>query len=104
VTLGIGAVLALATMRVERVGAAPPSWRDELCAPEPLHPCTAGVLQGGWPLAYLVDRPGISVMGQLAPVEDLFLPIAFAADVVAFWIALFVVTHAATSRRRPGAA
>ena len=91
--------LTLASVRVERVGRAPDSWSQELCAPEPHHPCGEGVLQGGVPMAYLLDRPGISVMGKLAFVEDLFRPIAFAADVGAFWLALLGLATVARRRR-----
>jgi len=97
-TLLVAVGLTLATVRVERVGAAPNSWRDEMCAPEPHHPCGEGVLQGGAPVVYLLDRPGISVMGKLAFVEDLFRPGAFAVDVAAFWLTLLGL--AAIARRQ----
>lgn len=92
--------LALLTVFVERVGPAPTTWRDELCSPFPLHPCDEGVLQGGWPLAYLLDKPGISVMSQLGLVEDRFLPRPFYVDVIAFWTALLGVAGLIESRRR----
>ena len=80
IALLAGIALATATVYHERVGPAPASWADEQCAPAPFHPCTEGVLQGGWPAGYLLDSPGISVMGQLAFIEDRFEAGAFAAD------------------------
>jgi hypothetical protein len=100
VTLVVAVVLAWGTVFVERVGPAPPGWRDELCSPFPLHPCGEGVLQGGWPFAYLLDKPGISVMASLGLIEDRFETRAFLADVVAFWVALLGIGYVAGSRRR----
>ena len=87
--LGAGLVLAAASVAYERVGPAPAGWDQELCAPAPLHPCPEGVLQGGWPLGFLLDQPGVSVMGRLVLVEDEFRPAAFALDVVADAIVLW---------------
>lgn len=92
--------VTLITSYVERVGPAPESWREELCSPFPLHPCAEGVLQGGWPFAYLLDKPGISVMAELGLIEDRFEPRAFWLDVAAFWVALTGVGRLAVSRRR----
>jgi hypothetical protein len=92
--------LALATVRIQRVGTAPAEWTQELCAPEPLHACTEGVLMGGWPAAFLVDRPGISVMGKLALVEDLFRPGPFILDWGIVWIALELLTILISRTRR----
>jgi hypothetical protein len=96
--------LTIASVRVERVGRAPDAWSQELCAPEPYHPCSEGVLQGGFPVGYIVDRPGISVMGRLALVEDLFRPWAFALDVSIFGLVSFALTGIAVARRRKTAA
>jgi hypothetical protein len=77
----LGVALAALSRGYERIGPAPTSWRDtELCSFSPPRPCRDGVLQAGWPLAYLVDTPGISRVGQLALVEDQFRPAAFVAD------------------------
>jgi hypothetical protein len=98
-TLLAAFAFALAGMWVERVGRAPEAWRDELCSPMPLHPCAEGVLQGGWPAAFLIDKPGISVMGQLGLVEDRFQPWAFALDVGAIWLATYLLARLLGSRR-----
>ena len=65
----------------ERVGPAPVAWHEsEVCSFSPPRSCRDGVLQAGWPLAYLLDAPGVSRVGQLALVEDQFRPAAFGAD------------------------
>ena len=53
-------------------------------------PCRLPVLGGGWPVAYLVDRPGISVPGALHVVEDEFRPMHFSADFT-LWFLLAVL-------------
>lgn len=51
--------------------------------------CPKPKLNGGWPAAFLFDRPGISVEGKLFPVEDDFRWAPFAAD-VAFYLLLLL--------------
>ena len=96
-------MLALLSVFVERVGPAPATWRDELCSPFPLHPCEEGVLQGGWPLAYLLDKPGISVLAQLGLVEDRFERAPFFLDVAMYWALLLGVGRLLPARRRVSA-
>jgi len=62
-----------------------------LCGPRADELCYAPALKGGFPLGYLYDKPGISVEGKLALVEDDFRPGAFALDVLAYFTALLVV-------------
>ena len=54
-------------------------------------PCRVPVLGAGFPLAYLVDRPGISVQGALHPIEDEFRPGAFALDLLVYFVFSLVV-------------
>ena len=75
-----GLTLAVASGWYERVGPAPRAWDEELCSYSPPPSCRDGVLQGGWPLAYLVDAPGVSRVGRLAIGEDHFREWAFAVD------------------------
>jgi hypothetical protein len=93
-TLPLAIALAAASVELERVGPAPAAWHAERCAPMPLHACAEGVLQGGWPAAFLLDQPGVSRMGQLAFVEDRFRPGAFVLDALLAWIALGAVVAA----------
>jgi hypothetical protein len=103
VTLVAAVALALLSVFVERVGPAPASWRDESCSPFPLHPCDEGVLQGGWPLAYLLDKPGISVMAELGLVEDRFHPVPFFLNVAVYWALLLGAVWLLGARRRGAA-
>jgi len=88
-TLFLSLCVASATVRAEGVGQAPSSWDQKLCAPEPLHPCTEGVLQGGWSVTILFDQPGVSVMNKVAFVEDSFSAGALLVDVAAIWLLPF---------------
>lgn len=90
------------SVRASRVRA-PAQWRDELCSQFPLHPCDEGVLQGGWPLAFLLDKPGISVMAQLGLIEDRFEATPFFLDLALFWAALLGASWLPAARRRGGA-
>jgi hypothetical protein len=78
-----GLAFATATRPYERVGPAPPAWGQELCSYNPPRSCRFGAIQAGWPLPYLVDKPGVSRVGQLAIGEDDFRPWAFAFDALA---------------------
>jgi hypothetical protein len=65
----VGFALAWASVYVERVGPELAAYSN-LCGPRTADPCYEPVLKGGFPLAYLFDRPGISVERHLAFVED----------------------------------
>lgn len=53
-------------------------------------PCLVPVLRGGFPLAYVIDAAGISVMGVLEEpvIVDDFLPIAFLLDILIYFLLL----------------
>ena len=88
-----GLALAVASGWHGRVGPAPRAWDQELCSYSPPRSCRDGVLQSGWPLAYLVDARGVSRVGRLAIGEDHFHPWAFAVDAAVagalIWLLLF---------------
>ena len=71
-------------------------------------PCRVPVLGAGFPLAYLVDKPGISVQGALHLVEDEFRPGAFALDLMVYFVLSLMVIrllggrHPAARRARAG--
>lgn len=76
-----GLVLAIASSWYQRIGDAPPEWDQELCSYTPPRSCREGVLKGGWPLPYIVDSPGVSVVGKVTIIgEDRFHAAPFLAD------------------------
>ena len=96
-----GLALASGSRWYERVGPAPTAWHEsEVCSFSPPRSCRDGVLQAGWPLAYLVDAPGVSRVGQLALVEDKFRPAAFAVDAALGTLIGWGVLHGIARRRR----
>ena len=77
--------MTIASVGVQRVG--PPRMvTGEGFCPGP-DPCEIPALGGGFPAAWLVDNPQISVPNALAVPEDDVRWGAFALD-VAFWLAL----------------
>ena len=92
-------VFAVATSWYQGMGPAPPEWDQELCSYTPPRSCREGVLQGGWPFPYVVDAPGISVVGKVTIVgEDHFHPVPFVVDAL---IAGAVVWLLLRARRSP---
>ncbi len=55
-----------------------------LCGPTGDQFCYEPTLKGGFPFAYLYDKPGISVGRQLGP-EDELKGVWFIADWLAYW-------------------
>ena len=54
--------------------------------------CYIPSLQAGFPLPYLIDQNGVSVMGQLNPIiEDPFLPHVFLIDMLLYFIFFYGV-------------
>ena len=90
--------LALLSVCVERIGPELAVYGN-LCGQSAADPCYKPVLKGGFPVAYLVDAPGISVERQLAFVEDQLLVGTLALD-VAIYFALILFAMAAVSYRR----
>ena len=87
--LSLAGAVALAALSslIERKGPELVAYGD-LCGVAGNEPCLKPVLKGGFPIAYLYDRPGVSVERKLAFVEDRLEPLAFALDVGAFWAAI----------------
>lgn len=76
--------LALASVGVERVGPRIVVGGEGFCGAEAVAPCTVEALGGGWPVAFLVDDPQISVPNQLSFAEDDVRWTAFGIDVGVF--------------------
>jgi hypothetical protein len=66
--------------------------------------CPKPKLNGGWPAPYLFDRPGISVEGKLAVIEDDFRHWPFIANISFYLIIIFLLEglwQSAQRRRQP---
>ncbi|NKI97120.1 hypothetical protein [Rhizobacter sp. SG703] len=77
--LFVSAVVAASSVRIERRGPELVQYSD-MCGPLHNQPCMRPTLKGGFPLAFLVDMPGVSVENQLSVGEDQGDPLAFVAD------------------------
>jgi hypothetical protein len=110
-TFVLANVLALLSVLIERTGPELSSYGN-MCGPTASDPCYQPALKGGFPLAYLVDVPGVSVEHQLSFAEDHLRLEALSIDIASYFAAiLFVVWIAARgsrltgrSRRQPPAA
>ncbi len=96
--LGIG--LALASVGIERVGPRTVVGGEGFCGAGAVAPCTVEALGGGWPAAFLVDDPQVSVPNQLAFAEDDVRWAAFAIDVGVFAALVQAVRWMVRRRRR----
>lgn len=104
VLLFVGLVLALASMRIQRRGPKQVAYGNP-CGPTGDDLCYRPVLKGGFPVAFLLDVPGVSVEDQLAFGEDHFRAGAFWVDVALYWILALVAVRfiARPTSHRPGA-
>ena len=75
----VSACVTLVSVGIERRGPELAQYGN-LCGPTHDQPCMQPALKGGFPMAFLVDMPGVSVENQLALVEDSFVPLGFAVD------------------------
>jgi len=100
VATGLLALLTtLASVKYERRGPGTVE-AGNLCGPRMDEICRVPALGGGWPLAYLVDSPSISVPDQLGFFEDDFRREPFAFDVLVHWAALLVLARLARRAMR----
>ena len=92
-------VLATMSVAIERTGPEMRSYGN-LCGPASNADCYKPAFKGGFPFAFLIDTPGISVEYQLAFIEDDFYPGAFCLD-VAVYFSIAVLVMLAVSPREP---
>jgi hypothetical protein len=94
-------VLALGSVYIERTGPELAAYGN-LCGPRADDPCLEPVLKGGYPLAYLVDTPGIAVERKLAFVEDQLLPSALILDIAIYFMLVLsaILLRSGQFRRR----
>ena len=74
----VSACLALLSVKIERRGPELVQFSD-MCGPRSDQPCLRPSLKGGYPMAFVVDTPGVSVENQLF-FEDRFIPLGFVVD------------------------
>lgn len=97
--LALGAVLTTTTWMVQRVGPTQMVTGEGFCPT--MEACPVPALGAGFPVAWVVDNPQVSVPGALSFGEDDFRPIAFLLDTAFF--ALVAAGVATLIRRRvPG--
>ena len=96
--LAISIGLALASFSYQRIGPAQGFVGTECGNPQ--NRCYAPVLNGGFPIPFVIDRPTISVPGLLST-EDEIRTWAFLTDVV-FYLIVFVVGRQLIVRQRKG--
>jgi hypothetical protein len=100
-SIALGLVLsitvAILSVNVERIGPEQIEYGN-LCGPSSSDACYKPAFKGGFPVAFLIDAPGVSVEYQLAFVEDNFYPWAFVLDVAAY-LAVYLLVLARVARR-----
>ena len=86
-TLLLALVLTLGSCGVQRLGPEQAAYGN-LCGPSMDQLCMRPRLNGGWPLGYMFDTPGVSVEGSLAWPDDPVRTIPFLVDLAFFWAVL----------------
>lgn len=88
--------LTLASVRYQRVGPLKRVEGEGFCrTPEP---CEVPALGGGFPLAWMVDDPQVSVPNAISPFEDEFRPFPFAVDFLFFLVLALGAARLARTR------
>ncbi|WP_306393866.1 hypothetical protein [Telluria beijingensis] len=85
--------LALVSVNIERRGPELVSYGN-LCGPTADDPCHVPALKGGFPVAYLVDAPGISVERRLGFGEDTLRPGALVVDIAVYFAIIMAMAWA----------
>lgn len=91
--------LALVSMRIEQTGPELIEYGN-LCGAAGNSPCYEPALKGGFPIAYLVDAPGISVQRKLSFGEDNLHAAALVANIAVYFAILMAILWA-VKRRKP---
>ncbi|NHZ32942.1 hypothetical protein [Massilia rubra] len=95
--LAMAMTLAFLSAFVERTGPQLAQYGN-LCGPAATDPCYKPVLKGGFPVAYLLDAPGVSRERQLAFVEDHLSPAGLILDVAVYFVTLLIALFVARGR------
>lgn len=95
----LATVLALLSVNIQRTGPEMVEYGN-MCGPTSSDPCHEPELKGGFPIAYLIDAPGVSVEHQLSLGEDDLRPEALALDVALYVAAILCVVWVVSGRSR----
>lgn len=100
----VALVLTVTSAAYQRVGPTRMVEGEAWC--ETPAPCEIRALGAGFPMAYLVDDPQVSVPDAVHVLEDDFRPLAFAADLLFFFAAVVLAARLLQARwgagPRPG--
>lgn len=91
-TLVAAVALTLGSAYVERMGPEQVQYGN-LCGAAGSDPCYQPALKGGFPFAYLVDAPGVSVERQLSFGEDTLHEGALVADIASYFAILMLIYY-----------
>ena len=94
----VAVVLAAASVGVQRHGPETGVFGN-LCGPDGSEPCVRPLLNGGFPIGFLYDSPGVSVEDRLGLGEDRLRPLPFLGDVV-FYFGLLAISWRIGQARR----
>ena len=97
-TLAVSLALAVGSFGIRRQG---PEMGEigNVCGPAGDQPCYVPLLSAGWPLAFVVDAPGVSVPDKLG-FEDDIRPGIFVVDVLFYFSLLSLAWRYGRLRRR----
>ncbi len=95
--LVLAILLALASVMIERTGPEQVAYGN-LCGAAAADPCYQPALKAGFPFAYLVDAPGVSVERQLAVGEDTLNAGKLILDIGAYFIACLLAIRFSSGR------
>jgi len=88
-TLVVAFALTALSSFIEREGPELESYGN-LCGPAANENCYRPALKGGFPFAYLLDSPGVSIEGKLSFGEDALQPMALVLDIAIYWVAFML--------------
>jgi hypothetical protein len=95
----VAVVLAAASVGVQRHGPETGVFGN-LCGPDGREPCVRPLLNGGFPIGFLYDSPGVSGEDQLGLGEDRLRPLPFLGDVVFYFGLLAISWRMGQARKR----
>jgi hypothetical protein len=90
---------SLLSVFIERTGPESVPYGN-LCGPSSIQPCLEPVLKGGFPVAFLFDRPGVSVEHQLHFGEDILRINSLTLNTALHFVAVMLLAYTVTLLRK----